>query len=64
VPTDKTNQNAYTILANKPEGKRPPTRLRFRWKNIKMDLKFVWEDVDYIHTSQWEALRGLNMQAS
>jgi hypothetical protein len=50
------NRNAYTILAIKPEGKRPPIRPRFRWKdNIKMDLKFVWEDVDYIHTAQdWD----------
>jgi hypothetical protein len=36
-------RNAYTILAVKPEGKRPPAKPKFKWKNnIKTDLnKFV-----------------------
>jgi len=33
--------NSYNILAEKPEGKRPPGRTRCRWEdNIRMDL---WE---------------------
>jgi hypothetical protein len=33
-------RNAYTILAGKPEEKRPPGRPRRRWVgNIKMDVK-------------------------
>jgi hypothetical protein len=32
-------RNAYSILAGKPEGKRPLGRLRRRWvDNIRMDL--------------------------
>jgi hypothetical protein len=40
-------RNAYRILVEKPEGKRPLGRLRRRWvDNIKMDLReIVWDDV-------------------
>jgi hypothetical protein len=34
------NWNAYRILVEKPEGKRPLGRSRCRWEdNIKMDLR-------------------------
>jgi hypothetical protein len=41
-------RNAYTILVEEPEGKRPIGRPRRRWQdNIKMDLKGIgWEGVD------------------
>jgi hypothetical protein len=33
------NRNSYSVSVRKPEGKRPPGRLRRRWEhNIKMDL--------------------------
>jgi hypothetical protein len=33
-------RNAYNILVRKPEGKRPPGRLRCRWENnIRMGLR-------------------------
>jgi hypothetical protein len=32
--------NAYTVLVEKPKGKRPLGGLRYKWEdNIKMDLK-------------------------
>jgi hypothetical protein len=41
-------RNAYTILVEKPEGKRPLGRPRHRWvDNIKMDLKEIgWGGMD------------------
>jgi hypothetical protein len=38
----------------KPEGRRPPGRLRRRWEdNIKMDLKEMgWWDMDWIDVAQ------------
>jgi hypothetical protein len=38
-------RNAYSILAGKPEGKRPLGRHKHRWQdNIRMDLKEIgWE---------------------
>jgi hypothetical protein len=34
--------NAYKILVEKPEGKRPPARPRCRWEgNIRVDLKYI-----------------------
>jgi hypothetical protein len=34
------NMNAYNLLVEKPQGKRPLGRLRIRWKdNIEMDLR-------------------------
>jgi ribosomal protein S16 len=38
----KKKKNAYRILVTKPEGKRPPERIRRRWEDdIKMDLREV-----------------------
>jgi hypothetical protein len=47
-------RTAYSILAGKPEGKRPFGRRKSRWKdNIKMDLREIGrEDVDWIHLAQ------------
>jgi hypothetical protein len=44
-------RNACRILVEKPEGKRPLGRRRFRWEeNIGMYLKeTVWEGVNWIH---------------
>jgi hypothetical protein len=55
-------RNAYTILAGKPEGKRPLGRPRDRWEgNIRMELRKVgWESVDWIPLAQdkeeWQAV--------
>jgi hypothetical protein len=56
-------RNAYRrIVIGKPEGKRPPRRLRRRWvDNIKMDLREIdWGDMDWIDLAQdrdqWRAL--------
>jgi hypothetical protein len=42
-------RNAYRILAEKPEGKRPLGRPRRRWvNNIKMDLRETgWDGMDW-----------------
>jgi hypothetical protein len=47
-------RNAYSILAEKPEGKRPLGRPRGRWvDNIKMDLREIgWNGVDWIDLAQ------------
>jgi hypothetical protein len=55
-------RNAYRVLIEKPEGKRPLGRPRRRWvDNIKMDLIEIEGDVvDWIHMAQqrdqWKAL--------
>jgi hypothetical protein len=55
-------RNAYRILVDKPEGKRPLGRPRRRWvDNIKMDLREIgWTGVDWIDMAQdidqWRAL--------
>jgi hypothetical protein len=55
-------KNAYNILVEKPEGKRPLGRHRRRWEyNIKIYLgKIRWEGVDWIHLAQdrdqWRAV--------
>jgi hypothetical protein len=52
----------YRLLVGKPEGKRPPGRLRCRWiDNIKMDLlETGFSVVDWIGLAQdkykWRAL--------
>jgi hypothetical protein len=52
-------RNAYKILAEKPEGKRPLGRPRRRWEdNIKVDLREIGiEGVDWIELAhdrdQW-----------
>jgi hypothetical protein len=47
-------RNAYRLLVEKPEGKRPLGRPRRRWVgNIRMDLGEVgWGDVDWISLPQ------------
>jgi hypothetical protein len=44
-------RKVYRVLVEKPKGKRPFKRLRFRWKDgIKMDLREIgWESVDWNH---------------
>jgi hypothetical protein len=62
--------NAYRILVEKPEGKRPLGRPRRRWaENNKMDLREIgWNGVDGIDRAQdrdqWRALVNtvLNLQ--
>jgi hypothetical protein len=55
-------RNAYSLLLEKTEGKRPLGRPRRRWvDNIKIDLGEVgWGDVDWIGLAQdrnrWRAL--------
>jgi hypothetical protein len=54
--------NAYRILAEKLEGKRPLGRPRRRWvDHIKMDLREIgWDGIDWIdlakNRDQWRAL--------
>jgi hypothetical protein len=55
-------RNAYRVLVERPEGRRPLGRPRRRWEdNIKMDLKQVgWEGMDWIDMAQdrdrWRAV--------
>jgi hypothetical protein len=55
-------RNTYSLLAGKPEGRRPLRRPRRRWvDNIRMDLVQVgWDDVDWVGLAQdrdrWRAL--------
>jgi hypothetical protein len=55
-------RNAYRLLVEKPDGRRPLGRPRHRWlDNIKMDLLEVgWRDVGWIGLAQdrnrWRAL--------
>jgi hypothetical protein len=55
-------RNAYRLLVEKPEGKRPLERPRRRWaNNIKIDLLEIgWGDVDWIGLARdrdkWRAL--------
>jgi hypothetical protein len=46
--------NAYRIMVEKPEGRRPLGRSRRRWTdNIKMDLREIrWDGVDWIDLAQ------------
>jgi hypothetical protein len=52
----------YRVLVEKPEGKRPLRRHRYRWEdNIKMDVqKIGWEGKDWTdpdqNTKDWRAL--------
>jgi hypothetical protein len=47
-------RGAYSILVERPEGRRPLGRPRRRWEdNIKMDLREIgFGDVDWIHWAQ------------
>jgi hypothetical protein len=55
-------RNAYRLMVEKPEGKRPLERPRLRWvDNIRMGLREVgWRDVDWIglalDRNRWRAL--------
>jgi hypothetical protein len=55
-------RNAYRILMEKPEGKRPLGRPRRRWMtNIKMDFREIgWDGMDLIDLAEdrdlWRAL--------
>jgi hypothetical protein len=52
--TNGETRNAYRILVEKPEGKRPLGRPTRRWvDNIKMDLREIgWDGVDWIELAQ------------
>jgi hypothetical protein len=60
--TNEEKMNAYRILVEKPEGKRPLGRPRRRWvDNSRMDLRGIgWDGVHWIDTpqdrDQWRAL--------
>jgi hypothetical protein len=43
-------RNAYMMLVEKPEGKRPPRRPWRRWvDNIKIDLREIeWDGLDWL----------------
>jgi hypothetical protein len=47
-------RNAYNILVQKPETKRPHGRPRHRWEdNIRIDLRQIGQEgVDWIHVAQ------------
>jgi hypothetical protein len=47
-------KNAYKMLVEKPERKRPLRRPWHRWEdNIQMDFwEILWVDVDEIHLTQ------------
>jgi hypothetical protein len=47
-------KNAYRILVEKPEGKRPLRRPRRRWvDHIKMGLREIeWDGMDWIDLAQ------------
>jgi hypothetical protein len=55
-------RDAYWILVERPEGRRPLGRGRHRWQdNIKIDLQEVgWESTDWIDltqdTERWQAI--------
>jgi hypothetical protein len=60
--TNVAKRNAYRILVENPEGRRPLGRPRRRWvNNIKMDLREIeWDGMDWIDLAQdrdqWRAL--------
>jgi hypothetical protein len=60
-------KNAYRILVEKPEGKRPLRRPRCRWvDNIKRELREIgWDGMDWINLAQdrdqWRALGDMIM---
>jgi hypothetical protein len=60
-------RNAYRIMVEKPEGKRPLERPRRGWvDNIKMDLREIgWDGMDWIDLvqdrDQWWAFVNMVM---
>jgi hypothetical protein len=65
--TNGETRNAYRILVEKLEGKRPLGRPRRRWvDNIKMDFREIgWDGRDWIELAQdrdqWRALENTVM---
>jgi hypothetical protein len=64
-------RNAYRILVGKAEGKRPLGRPRRKWEgNIKIDLREIWGDMNWIILAQDRDQRralvntALNLQVS
>jgi hypothetical protein len=46
-------RGVYRVLVGRPEGKRPLGRPSCRWEdNIKMDLREIWIDVNWIQLAQ------------
>jgi hypothetical protein len=51
--THGEKRNAYGILVEKPEGKRPLERPRRRWEGIIMDPREIgWGDIEWINLIQ------------
>jgi hypothetical protein len=52
--TNREKKNAYRLLVEKQEGKRPVGRPRRKWvDNVKMDLsEIVWGGMDWIDLAQ------------
>jgi hypothetical protein len=51
--TNGDERNAYILLVEKAEGKRPLGRRRRRWVEVMMDLiEAGWGDVDWIDLAQ------------
>jgi hypothetical protein len=48
-------RKVYRVIVGKPKGKRPPRRLRHRWKDrIKLELMEIgWEGVVWIHLAEY-----------
>jgi hypothetical protein len=65
-------RNAYSVLVEKPKGKRQLERLQHRWEdNVKINHNEIgWEDVNWIHLAEdrdnWEDLVNtiMNSQVS
>jgi hypothetical protein len=70
--TNGAKRNAYRILVEDPERKRPLGRPRRKWvDNIKIDLREIgWDGMDWIDLSQesdqWRALMNsvMNLRVS
>jgi hypothetical protein len=60
--TNGADRNAYKLLVEKPEGKRPLGRLRRKWvDNIKIDLieiKWDWIDLAQIRPVEGSCEHG------
>jgi hypothetical protein len=59
-------RTVYRLLVGKPEGKSPLGRPRYKWVDIRMDLREVgWGDADWTGLAQdrdnWRALLDVLM---
>jgi hypothetical protein len=58
-------RGAYKVLVGRHEGKRPPSRPRRRWDNIKMDPQKWNGGMDWMNLAQdrdkWRALMDVVM---